>query len=610
VIWRILNANIDKELDVVSVRQRARKIAILCGFGMQDQARISTSVSELARNIYNYAERGEIEFLIDGASSPQVLEIRIVDQGPGIADIDLILAGGYRSQTGMGLGIIGARRLMDNFSIETNGNGTKIVLQKTFPREAPLLAIKEVGDFSFCLTQTNIDSTLTELQQQNQELLGALAELKAKQEDLQQLTQELEDTNRGVVALYAELDEKADHLRRADQMKSRFLSNMSHEFRTPLSSIRALSKLLLDRVDGDLSSEQEKQVRFILEGASSLTDLVNDLLDLAKIEAGKIDVRPISFEVSSMFSALRGMLKPLLLSEKLTLTFCDPEFDVTMHTDEAKVSQILRNFISNALKFTERGEIRVSAKKTEDGKSIEFSVSDTGIGIKETDLQLIFEEFGQVENHLQRGLRGTGLGLPLCRNLANLLHGSVTVKSRIGEGSTFTAVIPIEHRDFNTVATINKSEIAGHECVPILVLEDHPQMRMLYGKFFAETEFRLVTAGTLREANDLWPGVQPHAVILDIWLNGEEAWQWLCDLKNDPARKHIPVIIVSEVKDKRKGLALGADAYYVKPLFKQELLATLRMLLTKRRQANDTLIKIEGGKGIQSAIDRSVPASG
>ena len=158
-----------------------------------------------------------------------------------------------------------------------------------------------------------------EIQQQNQELLRTLDELRKRQEDLSRLNDELEDTNRGVVALYAELDEKADHLRRADELKSRFLSNMTHEFRTPVNSIIALSRLLLARMDGDLSSEQEKQVRFISTAADDLSTLVNDLLDLAKVEAGKIEVHPTDFKVEDLFGALRGMLKPLLVSDRGSL---------------------------------------------------------------------------------------------------------------------------------------------------------------------------------------------------------------------------------------------------------------------------------------------------
>ncbi len=235
------------------------------------------------------------------------------------------------------------------------------------------------------------------------------------------LNRELEDTNRGVVALYAELDERADHLRRADEVKTRFLSNMTHEFRTPLNSIQALTRLLLDRVDGELTTEQERQVHFIRKAAESLSELVNDLLDLAKVAAGKVVVRPAEFEVSDLFGALRGMLRPLLLGASVNLVFEEPETLPPLRTDEAKVSQILRNFISNAPKFTERGEVRVSARLEPGGASVLFSVADTGIGIAPEDQATLFQEFAQIENPLQRKVKGTGLGLPLSKKLAELL---------------------------------------------------------------------------------------------------------------------------------------------------------------------------------------------
>jgi signal transduction histidine kinase len=199
---------------------------------------------------------------------------------------------------------------------------------------------------------------------------------------LAELNQELRDTNRGVVALYAELDERADHLRRADELKSKFLSNMSHEFRTPLNSVLALSRLLLARTDGELTPEQEKQVQFIRKAAESLTELVDDLLDLAKVEAGKTVVTPVEFKAGELFGALRGMLRPLLVGDAVALIF--EEADVPLYTDEGKVSQILRNFLSNAIKFTENGEVR-----------------STGIGIAEADLGVIFDEFGQVTHPMR-----------------------------------------------------------------------------------------------------------------------------------------------------------------------------------------------------------------
>jgi len=297
----------------------------LLGFDGQDQTRIATAVSEIARNAYRYARGGKVEFSLEGESAPQILVARVKDQGAGIADLQAILEGRYRSQTGMGIGIVGVHRLMDRVEIRTNPqDGTDVLLKKILPPSVAALDRNDLGRIAAELNARTPTGAYEELREQNRELVSALAELREKQEQLLQLNRELEDTNRGVVALYAELDEKADHLRRADEMKSKFLSNMSHEFRTPLNSMRALSGLLLDRVDGSLTPEQEKQVHLISRAAGDLTALVDDLLDLAKIEAGKIDVRPIEFSVANLFSALRGMLRPLLTGDSVRLVFDEP----------------------------------------------------------------------------------------------------------------------------------------------------------------------------------------------------------------------------------------------------------------------------------------------
>ncbi|CAN5407295.1 ATP-binding protein [soil metagenome] len=441
--YPILTLTIKYEQDVVAARQHARQTASLLGFDQQDQTRIATAVSEIARNAFIYAKGGKVEFQLEGQTAPQVLLIHVSDKGPGIAKLAHILAEQYQSSTGMGLGIIGARRLMDQCDIHSVPNqGTSVWLKKVLPKRAPLVSPTRLQQIAAELARQSIQEPLAEVRQQNQELLQALAEVRERREELTQLNQELEDTNRGVVALYAELDEKAEHLRRADEMKSRFLSNMSHEFRTPLSSILALSQLLIDRSDGDLTSEQEKQVRFIRKSAEGLLEMVNDLLDLAKIEAGKIEVRPIEFSPATLFSALRGMLRPLLVSEAVNLVFEEPRDIPMLYSDEGKISQILRNFISNALKFTERGEVRVKAMLNPAQNTVVFSVSDTGVGIAMADQERIFEEFTQIEHPIQGRVKGTGLGLPLCRRLATLLGGHVDVESAVGVGSTFTATIP------------------------------------------------------------------------------------------------------------------------------------------------------------------------
>jgi signal transduction histidine kinase len=257
------------------------------------------------------------------------------------------------------------------------------------------------------------------------------------------LRSELEETNRGVLALYSELDAQAEHLREATELKSRFLAYMSHEFRTPINSIRSITRLLLDRVDGPLTEEQQRQVAFIQQNASEFAEMVDDLLDLAKVEAGRVEISPAWFEMVDLFSALRGMFKPVLTNPDVHLVFEEPHDVPKLYTDDRKLSQILRNFISNALKFTPRGEVRVAAK-FEGDERITFSVADTGIGIAAEFHQSIFDDFSQVQSALQKRLRGTGLGLSLSKKLAELLGGSVRLESEPGKGSTFSVTIPVQ----------------------------------------------------------------------------------------------------------------------------------------------------------------------
>jgi signal transduction histidine kinase len=217
---------------------------------------------------------------------------------------------------------------------------------------------------------------------------------------------------------------------------------MSHEFRTPLGSIRSLARILLDRLDGPLSHEQEKQVQFIQDAAAELTEMVSDLLDLAKVEAGRITISPAWFEMVDLFSALRGMFKPILSSDSVSLIFEEPIGIPSVYTDDKKLSQILRNFISNALKFTTVGEVRVTASLV-DADRVTFAVADTGIGIASEYLEAIFQDFVQVDAPIQKKLRGTGLGLSLSKKLALILGGDVHVRSTVGVGSVFSVTIPL-----------------------------------------------------------------------------------------------------------------------------------------------------------------------
>lgn len=578
----LLTVAIRYEQDVVIARQRARQIAALLGFEGQDQTRIATAVSEIVRNAFRYAKGGRVEFSLEGQSAPQLLLVRVQDQGSGIPDLAHVMSGNYRSSTGMGMGILGAHRLMDQVEIKSSSTGTDVLLKKILPSRAPFVDAAALNQIVRELTSKAPAGALEEVQEQNRELVRTLAELRERQSELLHLNRELEDTNRGVVALYAELDEKADHLRRADETKSRFLSNMSHEFRTPLNSIQALSRLLKQEADGPLNPEQSKQVDFISKAAVDLTALVDDLLDLAKIEAGKTEVRPVEFNVTNLFSALRGMLRPLLVGEGVRLVFDEPEAPLELYTDEGKVSQILRNFISNAIKFTERGEVRVSATPGRDGRTVSFAVTDTGIGISPDYQETIFEEFTQIPNPLQAKVKGTGLGLPLCRRLARLLGGDVNVTSEVGVGSVFAATLPMHYEEAGAPAAAAVELPIEAGLMPVIIIDDEVELRHILTRYLRDSRYQPLAARNLREARELMQRVRPQAIVLDIMLKGEDSWRWLSDLKSSEATANIPVIVVTTVEDERKARALGADAYCIKPITAQQLLSELDSLTARR----------------------------
>jgi signal transduction histidine kinase len=571
----LLAVAIERDTDVVLARKRARDIAELVGFERQDQSRITTAVSEIARNAFEHGGGGRIEFALLGAKPPQSLEITVTDQGRGIPDVQAVLDRLYRSPTGMGVGLRGACRLMDHFSLESPaGSGVRVVMRKDLPRRAPRVTEAQLRRIGEQLARDDRLDPLGELARQNQELVLTLEEVRRRGEELDQVNQELNDTNRGVVALYAELDERAEHLRRADELKSRFLSNMSHEFRTPLNSILALSRLLLARTDGDLAPEQEKQVRFILKSAENLTELVNDLLDLAKVEAGKTEVRPSEFMVEPLFGALRGVMRPLLSSDAVALVFDDASGLPPLDTDEGKVAQILRNLISNAIKFTEAGEVRVAA--VVEGDAIVFAVRDTGMGIAPEHLELIFQEFAQVGAPVRKDQKGTGLGLPLSKRLAELLGGSITVESRKGEGSTFRFAVP---RGYQVEAP---SELR------LLVVDDEETSRYIVRQCLRDTPLVVDEAASGAEAIRKVHEKRPDAILLDLNMPGMTGIEVLDYLGRAPATRDVPVLIFTAAmltEEERQGVARAQRILAKNEVGRDMLIAALKEALGPRGTA-------------------------
>jgi signal transduction histidine kinase/CheY-like chemotaxis protein len=562
--------------DVVQARQKAREVAASLGLDNQDQIRLATATSEMARNGFRYARNAQVSFLVS-LEPPRRLEVVVSDSGPGIHNLDEILEGRYRSETGMGLGILGTKRLMDGFEITTGLEGTTVRMSKFAPRDGLAWTPVEMQNVVRAVQRSVPEDPFSEIERQNRELLKTLQELRARQEELELLNRELEDTNRGVVALYAELDERADYLRRASELKTKFLSNVSHEFRTPLNSIVSLARLLMDRIDGELTPEQIKQVRYIESSARDLQEMVNDLLDLAKVEAGKIRMRPRRFEVHELFSALKGMLKPLLAdNNSVDLVFEDTSDLAPLHTDEGKVSQILRNLISNALKFTPSGTVSVRARSVGGGR-IEFTVTDTGIGIAPEHHETIFKEFSQVENPLQERYRGTGLGLPLCRNLAMLLGGEIFLESEIGRGSTFYLTIPAVYVG-ETVSAEESDSLPAPEFhrTPVLYLEDNPGEAQYLAALLRETEFQPILVSSVAQAEVWTVRHTPAVLIADVYLGEDQAWGFI-----ERLREGVPgvaVIVTSAHDHSLQARSHGASAFLQKPIDRDLLMTELRRL--------------------------------
>jgi signal transduction histidine kinase/CheY-like chemotaxis protein len=550
----ILAIEVREDRDVVLARQRARQAAECLGFDLQDQTRVATAVSEVARDVFQASATARIEILIEDGDPSASLSVRVRDPIRGAADLQAALDGRSAPAEGSAMGLIGARKLVDRFAIEpAPGGGAVVQMAKALPRKHAAITPTFAARVAEKLAGQSPGEPLEVLRQQNEELLRALVELRSREGELAQLNGELEETNRGVVALYAELDERANSLKKASELKSRFLSNVSHEFRSPLNSILSLARFLLDRTDGDLTGEQERQVSLIRKAAEGLSGLVNDLLDLAKVEAGKIVVRPETFAVADLFGTLRGMIRPLLDRDSVALVFEEPVGIPPMWTDEGKVAQILRNFLSNAVKYTEQGEIRVTAKRG-DGDTVIFSVSDTGLGIAPEDRERIFEEFAQVEGPHQKRIRGTGLGLPLSRKLAELLGGGVLLESEPGVGSTFTLVVPREyeaapgsgHPREPEAPAVGLPQAAAARVGTILVIDDTETDRYLLRIALADLGHGdVIEAARGEDGLRLARERQPSVIFLDLVMPEMTGPEVLDRLRSEPATATIPVIFHS-----------------------------------------------------------------
>ncbi|HWO21581.1 MAG TPA: ATP-binding protein [Kofleriaceae bacterium] len=524
------------ENDVVRAHQTTRTIVAQLGFSTFEQTRIATAMSEIARNALIYASGGSVTLALDDARTS--LMIVVLDRGPGIPDLPAVLADERPSPTGLGLGIPGARRLMDTFVIETTAAGTRVEMTKRLPRRVGAVDGARVSDVRAQLAGQLADDPTQEIRRLQRDVLERDARIL-------DLSEELAETNRGVMALHAELEARAEYQRSALELRTRFMSEMGHELRTPLHSLTAISQFLIDRLDGDLTPEQDKQVRLIHEVALGLTDYVNDLLDLARADAGKMTVRTAAVPVDDVLRMLRRIMSPLA-PRGVELRFVIGQGLPVLVTDGSKVSQVLRNLVGNALKFTERGHVEVRAQCGASG-CVVFEVEDTGVGIAPEHREIVFHEFAQVDGHVQPRMRGSGLGLSLSRRLAAMLGGSLEIVETGKPGSTFRFELPARFEGDLPAPAGERADAPVVEVIPaagrprILVIDDDIASRYVLRRWLDE-RYRVEEAESGQEGLRLAAG-RPAAIFLDIVMSDMTGFEVLERLKAEPATRDIPVVV-------------------------------------------------------------------
>jgi signal transduction histidine kinase/CheY-like chemotaxis protein len=495
---------------VFAARQLGRGLAAVLTLEQQDQIRVATALSEVSRSAVT---AGRIAVITFGVGEAELL-LTVTMDGEPPAD-----------------GIAAAARLMDQVAAD----GHVVRMAKRRPpgvRPDPRL----VGEQ---LAAVQPRSALDELRRQNQDLISTLDDLRQQKEQLLllnaelqetnrgvmalygELSEELEQTNRGVVALYAELDETSERLRAASESKDRFWANISHELRTPLNSIIGLTRLLAEPApDGTaLDAERRYQVELIRNSGSTLLTLVNDLLDVAKAASGRLHTDPAQVDLPALFGRLRGLARPMAEGKPVEVIVSAEGAPVTILTDEVALTSILRNLLSNGIKYTDQGEVRLSARVA--GRRLEISVADTGIGIPAGLHEHVFEEFYQVPG-LRRG--GTGLGLPYARRLAAILGGDLTLTSEPGAGTTVVLGLPLTTPAVGTV---------------LLADDDAGFRRVLRGLLDGLAD-RVLEAGDGGEALALIAADPVDLVLADMRMPGMDGSALLARL---PAS--VPAIIVT-----------------------------------------------------------------
>ena len=482
-----------------------------------------------------------------------------------------------------------------------------------------------------------------ELEEQSRALKESQARLEQQQVELEQTNSQLEEQAQELERQKDDLEKANDAVRlqaqeveRASRYKSDFLANMSHELRTPLNSSLILAKLLADNADENLTAEQVKFAQTIQSSGNDLLNLINDILDLSKIEAGHVEVNPEPVAIKRTVDGLRQLFDPLAAQKGLNLSIeVAPDVPSVIETDPQRLEQVLKNLLANAVKFTAEGQVSLLVRPAGDAK-IAISVVDTGIGIAEDQQRNIFEAFHQADSTISRKFGGTGLGLSISRELVRLLGGTMHLQSRPGAGSTFTVIIPrifsasavrapepaittgptapalvsgpiaTERSPRSPGIVDDDRHLSGGPTRKLLVVEDDQSFAMILRDLARELSFQVLVAGTAQEALELARQYAPSAIVLDVGLPDQSGLSVLDRLKRDVRTRHIPIHIISAEDYTERALSLGAIGYAMKPVQRDELVDVLKSLEAKISQNVRRVLIVEDNQIQREAVSKLI----
>jgi len=410
-----------------------------------------------------------------------------------------------------------------------------------------------------------------------------------------------------------ELELRNREVERATKLKSKFLANMSHELRTPLNAIVGFSDLLADGTPGELNDKQKRFVNHIKQGSAHLLQLINDILDLSKIEAGQLELRCEDFQVKDALPEVLSAIRPMAMAKNIQV-HQKLEGDRAVYADRVRFKQILYNLLSNAVKFTPK-DGRIDIDCVEKGNDVCISVTDTGIGIRAEDQEVVFEEFRQVEGNTNSANEGTGLGLAITKRLVEQQGGKISLESKPGRGSRFTFTLPIGSRTSSKVLPVNgpaNSSVpggGGSRKPLILVVDDEAPARELLASYL-EPEYRIAMAESGTEVVQKAQQLRPDAITLDVLMSRGNGFETLVALRKSPETANIPIIIVSIVDQKQVGFALGAADYLVKPIRKPVLLETIRKHVPHQTDDDAAILLVDDDPKTLELLEETLRSAG